>query len=243
MRLSSRKRDLEHFLAIEQQLDQLQAKITTSPQKQEKEQELDQLKQDKITPPEPTVTNQLEPEPTVTTQPPLQIYQQLNKDYGIPIALSAALFETGKLDVDNQGEAVFVKEPLGGQVTDNPAFWISTGKQVEKAIITDSPIEAISAFLIDYENPQPSQPTVYLSIEQAHEFPMELTEEIDEVVVGIKDEKLASQLKKLLPDAQHQNDTQLLWNQLWLQQLQVQTNQAEKNEQKPSRSKQNQMEL
>ena len=266
------QRDLEHFLAIEQQLDQLQATITTSPQKQElnqlkqdkitplqqeKEQELDQLqqdkttpppqelnqlKQDKITPPEPTVTNQLEPESTVTTPPPLQIYQQLNKDYGIPMALSAALFETGKLDVDNQGEAVFVKEPLGGQVTDNPAFWISTGKQVEKAIITDSPIEAISAFLIDYENPQPSPPTVYLSIEQAHEFPMELTEEIDEVVVGIKEEKLASQLKKLLPDAQYQNDTQLLWNQLWLQQLQVQTNQAE-TEEKSSRSKQNQMEL
>ena len=232
------QRDLEHFLAIEQQLDQLQQdKITPPPQ-----QELDQLKQDKNIPPKSTITTQLEPESTIITPPPLKLYQQLNKDHGIPMALSAALFETGKLNVDNQGEAVFVKEPLGGQVTDNPAFWISTGKQVEKAIVTDSPIEAISAFLIDYENPQPSPPTVYLSIEQAHEFPMELSEEIDEVVVGIKDEKLASQLKKLLPDAQYQNDTQLLWNQLWLQQLQVQTNQAE-TEEKSSRSKQNQMEL
>lgn len=192
------KRDLDHFLAIKQELEQLQSIVTTQS--------------------EPTVTT---PESTVNTPSP-QFYQQLENDYAIPTALSTALFEIGKLDVDNQGEAVFVKQPIVGQVTENPAFWIATGEKVEKAIVTDSPVEAISAFLIDYYATQPYVPTVYLSIEQTPELPMELMEQLDYVVVGVKDEALASQLKSTLPDAQHQSDGQLFWNQLWLQQLQRQ---------------------
>ena len=131
------QRDLNHFLTIKQELEQLQST----------------------------------PEPTVNTPSP-QLYQQLENDYAIPTALSTALFEIGKLDVNNQGEAVFVKQPLVGQVTENPAFWMATGEKVDKAIVTDSPVEAISAFLIDYYAPQPSEPTLYLSIDQTQELPM-----------------------------------------------------------------------
>jgi hypothetical protein len=150
-------------------------------------------------------------------------YQQLTKitetlahQYGIPQGLSKALFKQGSLSVSSDSKPVFNKKPLVGQNTNDPAFWLGTGEEVKRGIITNNPIEAISAFLVEQNNQQ-SQPTLYLSIDSVLELPSNFLSQLDEVIFSVKDEQLANKIKQKLPLAKNISQEMPSWNQLWQQ--------------------------
>ncbi len=126
--------------------------------------------------------------------------QHLFQQYGLPQELSSVLKEQGNLYANSQGEAVWVKKPYKGQQKDGGAFWIATGSTVDRAVITDSPIEAVSAFLVEEERQQ-SKPTLYLSLEKVSSLPKDFLEKLNEVAVGIADNAFAQEVTAALKNA------------------------------------------
>ena len=126
--------------------------------------------------------------------------QHLFQQYGLPQELSSVLKEQGNLYANSQGEAVWVKKPYKGQQKDGGAFWIATGSTVDRAVITDSPIEAVSAFLVEEERQQ-SKPTLYLSLEKVSSLPKDFLEKLNEVAVSIADNAFAQEVTAALKNA------------------------------------------
>jgi hypothetical protein len=146
---------------------------------------------------------------------------QLSSKCGFPNALTQALYERGSLELDGENRPIWLKQPLGKETTDPPVFWLATGEQVNRAIITVSPIEATSAFLVEGER-QPPQPTLYLSIDSVRELPTNLLNKIDEVVVCLSNPRLTKTVMEQLSYIPSLSAINQKWNQTW-QQLQQPT--------------------
>lgn len=146
---------------------------------------------------------------------------QLKSEYGFPNALTQALYERGSFKLDEQNRPIWVKQPLGKETTDPPVFWLATDEQVNRAIVTTSPIETISAFLVEGAQQSP-QPTLYLSIDSVRELPTDLLNKIDEVVVSLSNQQFTQTVMKQLSQIPSLSATNQKWNQTW-QQLQQQT--------------------
>ena len=167
------------------------------------------------------------------------LQQQLFDQYRLSYSLTEVLKEKGFLNSNNSGEAVWIKRPFSKKETKNEAFWISTGEQPTRAVITDNPIEAVSAFLVEKEK-KPS-PTLYLSINSTKELPMEMLPEL--VIVSARDKKLSEDTMKQLPNAT-KLENQQSWNQLWQHiHLQKQLEIQQKQQQRQQSKKQKQLEL
>jgi hypothetical protein len=149
------------------------------------------------------------------------IQTQLKSECGFPNAFTQALYERGLLKLNEQNRPIWVKQPLGKETTDPPVFWLATGEPVNRAIITASPIEATSAFLVESERQQP-QPTLYLSIDSVRELPINLLNKIDEVVVSLSNQQFTQTVMKQLSHIPSLSATNQKWNKTW-QQLQQQT--------------------
>ena len=135
----------------------------------------------------------------------------MREEYGIPQELSEALHEEGLLCTNNKEQAFFIKQTIDN--LNNPAFCFATQGEIKRAIVTDNPTEALSAFLIDEDQKQ-TVPTLYLSIEQPEELPQDLLKSVEEVIVGIQAPRLKQEVCQLIPHAQLINNYQSL-NQIW----------------------------
>ncbi|NEO98698.1 MAG: relaxase/mobilization nuclease domain-containing protein [Symploca sp. SIO2E9] len=151
---------------------------------------------------------------------------RLSSEYGLPPELSEVLHEEGLLYANEKGQAVFVKQPIGNQT--NSAFWLATQGEIKRAIVTDNPVEALSAMLIDEEQQQ-TVPTLYLSIEKAEQLPKDLLQNLDQVIVGLQNPELTREVIARLPNAQ-QADGLKSWNDIWQEEQQKKQLQLEQEE-------------
>ncbi len=138
----------------------------------------------------------------------------LMTQYKFPLELCEVLKDNGKLDSDRFGNPIWLKQPLVGQQTNNPAFWIGTKERVERAVINDNPVETVSAFLVEKEL-QKRSPTIYLSIDKVEEVPVAFLSNLDEVSVSIKTQEKREQILKQLPTAKDISSKPHSWNDIW----------------------------
>jgi hypothetical protein len=167
-----------------------------------------------------------------------KVRNNLYTQQGIPPALTQALLEEGKLQSNEEGEAIFVNKPLITRNTQNSAFFLATSGIIERAVITDQPLQAIASFLVEDSQNQ-TIPTLYLSINHTEQLPLELLRELDEVNLSIKEPTLAETIKQELPQAKASQ------TENWLEKWQKQSSFTQEipPQPKPSRMRQQQLSL
>ncbi len=145
-----------------------------------------------------------------------QLRWHLAGEYKLPPEFCEALYQENLLYASETGEPVFVKRPLDNQ--NNSFFWLATKGEINRVIITDNPLEVVSAFLVENERPT-SQPTLYLSLEKPEQLADNIFNQFQQVTITSKDRQLREDLLTILPNAQLE-DNLLTWNQIWLSQQQ-----------------------
>ncbi|MDJ0597201.1 MAG: relaxase/mobilization nuclease domain-containing protein [Pleurocapsa sp. MO_226.B13] len=133
--------------------------------------------------------------------------------YGIPEHISTGLNEANLLSANAKGEPIWHKRSLLG--SKNSHFWFeinNSGDRVEKMVVTSSPVEAISAYLIDRLVSKEDCPCLYLSLDRSEQLiELDLTK-FDTVVVNNSD-------KQLIPDRVSNlviQENASSWQQSWL---------------------------
>lgn len=142
--------------------------------------------------------------------------------YGIPEHISDGLSEAGLLDASAKEEPIWRKQRLLGSKDSHFWFEISgtsdLGKaevlhnRVKKMIVTSSPLEAVSAYLVDRLVDREDCPCLYLSLDRLEQLTeLDLTK-FNSVVVNNSDKKLVSDSVRGLVI---QKDVSS-WQQSWL---------------------------
>ncbi len=139
--------------------------------------------------------------------------QKLLDRYGIPEHISAGLNEAGLLDASKKGQPIWHKRSLLG--SKNSHFWFEIndrGERVKKIVVTNSPVEAVSAYLVDRLVNKEDCPCLYLSLDRSEQLiELDLTK-FDTVVVNSSD-------KQLIPDRVSNlviQENASSWQQSWL---------------------------
>lgn len=145
-----------------------------------------------------------------------QLRSHLASKYKLPPEFCEALYQENLLYANQTGEPVFIKRPLDHQ--NKSFFWLATKGEINRAIITDNPLEVICAFLVENERHR-SQPTLYLSLEQRAPLAHHIFDQFQQVTITIKDRQFREDLLTILPHAQLE-DPLLTWSQIWLSQQQ-----------------------
>lgn len=147
-----------------------------------------------------------------------KLKDKMLNQYGIPEEFTENLYEHNLLDINEQDNPLWIKQALIGST--NPLFWLTTTQpeQAKRAIITDAPIEAISAFLIDFTN-QCNQSSIYLSIDSVQELPTQFLNQIDEVIINCSDQTLTDSIKAQFKEVQiipksFQKEWQTIWESI-----------------------------
>ena len=129
--------------------------------------------------------------------------------YGI----SAGLNEAGLLDASEKGEPIWHKRSILGSKDSH--FWFeinNSSARVKKIVVTNSPVEAVSAYLVERLVNKQDRPCLYLSLDRSEQFiELDLTK-FDTVVVNSSD-------KQLIPDRVSNlviQENTSSWQQNWL---------------------------
>jgi hypothetical protein len=128
--------------------------------------------------------------------------------------------------LDGEALEAFILNERGNWTTTHSlpseaAFWVATTGEIERAVITCNPIEALSFLLIELENnPNNSATeltTIYIGIERASQLPTQFLQELDSVIIALaEDSHLAQNAFALLPNAEVVSP-QSSWNDMWIQ--------------------------
>jgi len=167
-----------------------------------------------------------------------KVRSHLATEYSLPLELLDKLHSHSWLYADSEnavftgrtldGEALeaFILDERGNWTTTHPlpseaAFWVATTGEIERAVITCNPIEALSILLIELENnPNNSATeltTIYIGIERVSQLPTQFLQELDSVIIALaEDSQLAQNALALLPNAEVVSP-QSSWNDIWIQ--------------------------
>ncbi len=182
-----------------------------------------------------TQTNSLPiPEPTNWEQIRLKLSQQ----YNLPNSLLTELYEKGWLYASQTGQAIFVERtlddlptlakqleptgnftaiPLNSEPTKKGSFWIATDATVERAVLLSDPIEVLSVIALESTvDKEKRKPTLYWSVGDSEQIPLEFLRAIDTVVIAFKDhekvENLIAEILAELPQAKQVFPSEAGWN-------------------------------
>ncbi|MHC5672812.1 relaxase/mobilization nuclease domain-containing protein [Nostoc sp.] len=182
-----------------------------------------------------TQTNSLPiPEPTNWEQIRLKLSQQ----YNLPNSLLTELYEKGWLYASQTGQAIFVERtlddlptlakqleptgnftaiPLNSEARKNGSFWIATDATVERAVLLSDPIEVLSVIVLESTvDKEKRKPTLYWSVGDSEQIPLEFLRAIDTVVIAFKDnekvEDLIAEILAELPQAKQVSPGEAGWN-------------------------------
>lgn len=167
-----------------------------------------------------------------------KVRSHLATEYSLPLELLDKLHSHSLLYADSEN-AVFTGRTLDGEVCEafildergnwttthslpsEAAFWVATTGEIERAVITCNPIEALSILLIELENnPNNSATeltTIYIGIERVSQLPTQFLQELDSVLIALaEDSNLAQNALALLPNAEVVSP-QSSWNDIWIQ--------------------------
>ncbi|MEM7759307.1 MAG: relaxase/mobilization nuclease domain-containing protein [Cyanobacteria bacterium P01_A01_bin.40] len=133
--------------------------------------------------------------------------------YGIPEHISAGLNEANLLSANAKGQPIWHKRSLLGSKDSH--FWFeinARGERVKKMIVTSSPVEAVSAYLVDRLVNKEDHPCLYLSLDRSEQLrELDLTK-FDTVVVNNSDKQLISDRVSNLVIQENASS----WQQSWL---------------------------
>ncbi|MEG4345126.1 relaxase/mobilization nuclease domain-containing protein [Microcoleus sp. A003_D6] len=167
-----------------------------------------------------------------------RVRSHLATEYSLPLELLEKLHSHSWLYADSEN-AVFTGRTLDGEASEafildergnwttrhtlpsEAAFWVATTGEIERAVITCNPIEALSILLIELENNQNNSATelatIYIGIERASQLPTQFLQELDSVIIALaEDSHLAQNALALLPNAEIISP-QSSWNDIWIQ--------------------------
>ncbi len=121
------------------------------------------------------------------------LQQKLLERYGIPEPISAGFNEADLLHASAKGEPIWHKRSLLSSKDSH--FWFeinNSSARVKKMVVTNSPVEAVSAYLVERLVNLVNTPCLYLSLECPEQLQeLDLTT-FDTVVVNNSDKKLVS---------------------------------------------------
>ncbi|WP_377480107.1 MAG: relaxase/mobilization nuclease domain-containing protein [Microcoleus anatoxicus] len=177
-----------------------------------------------------------------------KVRSHLAVEYSLPLELLDLLHSHSWLYADSE-KAVFTGRTLEGEasfafvldergnfttthsLSSEAAFWVATTGEIERAVIACNPIEALSILLIEQENSATAPATIYLGIERASQLPIQFLQELDSVIIAIaEDYMLARNARSLLPNAELVNP-QSSWNDIWIQLIEQEQQDIQKNNQ------------
>jgi len=167
-----------------------------------------------------------------------RVRSHLATEYSLPLELLDKLHSHSWLYADSEN-AVFTGRTLDGEAWEafifderanwttthslpsEAAFWVATTGEIERAVITCNPIEALSLLLIELENnPNNSATeltTIYIGIERVSQLPTQFLQELDSVIIALaEDSHLAQNALALLPNAEVVSP-QSSWNDIWIE--------------------------
>ena len=133
--------------------------------------------------------------------------------YGIPKHISAGLNEANLLSADETGKPIWYKRSLLG--SKDTHFWFEIndlGDLVKKIVVTNSPVEAVSAYLVDRLVERENCPCLYLSLDRSEQLRELNLTEFDTVVVNSSDKQLISDRISNLVIQENASS----WQQSWL---------------------------
>lgn len=168
-----------------------------------------------------------------------QIRQNLNQQYNLPVSLLNELYQKGWLYPSQTGQPVFVERtlddvptlakqlepngdftaiPINSEPTKNGSFWIATDTTVTRAVLLSDPIEVLSVIALESTvDKKQRQPTLYWSVGDYEQIPLEFLQSIDTVVIAVKNnenEDWVSEILAELPQAKKVCPGQGGWNKL-----------------------------
>ncbi|MHC5761029.1 relaxase/mobilization nuclease domain-containing protein [Nostoc sp.] len=167
-----------------------------------------------------------------------QIRLNLSQQYNLPNSLLTELYEKGWLYASQTGQAIFVERtlddlptlakqleptgnftaiPLNSEPTKKGSFWIATDATVERAVLLSDPIEVLSVIALESTvDKEKRKPTLYWSVGDSQQIPLELLRAIDTVVIAFKDhekvENLIAEILVELPQAKQVSPGEAGWN-------------------------------
>lgn len=184
-----------------------------------------------------SVTNSLPiPEPANWEQIRLNLSQQ----YNLPNSLLTELYEKGWLYASQTGQAIFVERtlndvptqakqleatgnftpiPLNSEMTKNGSFWMATDTTVKRAVLLSDPIEVLCVIALESTvDKEKRKPTLYWSVGDSEQLPLELLRSLDTVVIAFKDYKkvddLIAEILAELPQAKQVSPGKAGWNRM-----------------------------
>ncbi len=150
------------------------------------------------------------------------LQQELLDNYGIPKNISTAFKEINLLDTDPKGKPLWHKRSLLD--SKDAHFWLEINDsddlgeaealrdRVKRMVVTSSPLEAISAYLIDRLVNQDNCPSLYLSLDSAEQLEELNLTRFNTIVVNNSDKQLVSDgISNLVVEESVSN-----WQQNWL---------------------------
>ncbi|MBN3907731.1 MAG: relaxase/mobilization nuclease domain-containing protein [Nostoc sp. NMS1] len=167
-----------------------------------------------------------------------QIRLNLSQQYNLPNSLLTELYEKGWLYASQTGQAIFVERtlddlptlakqleptgnftaiPLNSEPTKKGSFWIATDATVERAVLLSDPIEVLSVIALESTvDKEKRKPTLYWSVGDSEQIPLEFLRAIDTVVIAFKDhekvENLIAEILAELPQAKQVFPSEAGWN-------------------------------
>lgn len=176
------------------------------------------------------------------------VHHYLTHTRKLPENWVKALHASGLVYADDRQNAVFVQRSLDGKITgafvrpttglDNTFLGLAPGSKrsagwfymrcsgsetdlVQRAVLTKSPIDALSKAVLDQPH---SQRTLYLATDSARSLPYEFLREVSQVVVAYDNDaagnETAKQIKQLVPHATRHRPKAKDWNEELQAQLQ-----------------------
>ena len=141
------------------------------------------------------------------------VQQKLIDNYGIPEQLSAALQKNNLISASDLGNPIWHKHNLLG--SENNHFWFEAndnGNPIQKIVVTSSPVEAVSAYLVNDLIKKDNCPCCYVSFETSEPLKeLDLTR-FDTIVVSGNDRQIFSDN---IPNLVVEKDVSS-WQQSWL---------------------------
>ena len=141
------------------------------------------------------------------------LQQELLNNYGIPKNIATAFKEINLLAADPKGKPLWHKRSFLNSKDSH--FWFEindSGDRVKRMVVTSSPLEAISAYLVDRLINQDNCSSLYLSLDSAEQLEeLDLTQ-FNSIVVNNSDKQLVSNSISNLVVEENVHS----WQQNWL---------------------------
>ncbi|MEM9274880.1 MAG: relaxase/mobilization nuclease domain-containing protein [Cyanobacteria bacterium P01_F01_bin.143] len=148
-----------------------------------------------------------------------KVQQKLLDNYGISQDFSNVFKEINLLSADSSGQPIWHKRNFLN--SKDAQFWFTTQedeKQIKKMIVTFSPVEAVSAYLVDRSIKENDSPCFYVSLDQPEQLnELDLTQ-FESIVVSRNDKQL---FPDNIPNLVVEKDISS-WQQTWQHDIQRQ---------------------